>query len=156
MTNNKHTFRAIIENAGNGGAFVSVPFDVEKVFSKKRVKVKATIDGVLYQGSLVRMGGACHVLGILKEIREKIGKSFGEEIEVVLEEDTEPRIVTIPHDLQKGLESHPEALAFFNQLSYSHQKEYVQWIEDAKRDQTRLGRINQVVELLSHGKKSRE
>ena len=76
------------------------------------------------------MGGACHVLGVLKEIREKIGKSFGDEIEVVLEEDTEPRIVTIPHDLQKMLESYPEALAFFNQLSYSHQKEYVQWVEE--------------------------
>jgi hypothetical protein len=149
----KQKFRAVIENAGNGGAFVTIPFDVEKVFEKKRVKVKATIAGEPYRGSLVRMGGDCHVLGVRKEIREKIGKSFGDEIEVVVEEDTEPREITVPPDMKQALKSNPEAQAFFEQLSYTHQKEYVRWIEEAKRDRTRQDRIGQAIKLLKQGKK---
>ncbi len=149
------TFRAVIEKAEGGGAYVTVPFDVEEVFGKKRVKVKAIIEGIPYQGSLVRMGGPCHILGVLKEIREKSGKSFGDEIEVTVEEDTEPREVTIPPDVAQALETNPEADAFFKQLSYSHQREYVQWIEAAKRDTTRQKRIEDMVEMLEQEKRGR-
>lgn len=148
----KHKFRAVIEDAGNGGAFVTIPFDVEQVFGKKRVKVKATLAGEPYRGSLVRMGGDCHVLGVRKDIREKAGKTYGDEIEVELEEDTEPREVSIPKDVRQALENDAEAEAIFKQLAYSHQKEYVEWIEEAKRDQTRQRRIVQMLELLKQGK----
>jgi len=150
--NEKRKFRAVIENAGGGGAYVSVPFDVEQVFGKKRVKVKATLQGEPYRGTLVRMGGPHHMLPVLKEIREKIGKSFGDEIEVVVEEDTEPRQVEVPLDMQQALESDPEAKAFFAQLSYTHQREYVRWIIEAKRDQTRQDRIHRAIEMLKQGK----
>ena len=150
--NEKRKFRAVIENAWGGGAYVSVPFDVEQVFGKKRVKVKATLQGEPYRGSLVRMGGPHHMLPVLKEIREKIGKTFGDEIEVVVEEDTEPRQVEVPPDLQQALESDPEARAFFAQLSYTHQREYVRWIIEAKRDQTRQDRIHRAIEMLKQGK----
>ncbi len=150
--NEKRKFRAVIENAGGGGAYVSVPFDVEQVFGKKRVKVKATLQGEPYRGTLVRMGGPHHMLPVLKEIREKIGKSFGDEIEVVVEEDTEPRQVEVPPDMQQALESDPEAKAFFAQLSYTHQREYVRWIIEAKRDQTRQDRIHRAIEMLKQGK----
>ena len=69
------------------------------------------------------------------------------------EEDTEPREITVPHDMRKALKSDPQAEAFFKQLSYTHQKEYVRWIEEAKRDQTRQGRIGQAIKLLKQGKK---
>lgn len=151
----KRTFRAFIEDAGNGGAFVTIPFDVEQVFGKKRVKVKATIAGEPYRGSLVRMGGACHILGVRKEIREKTGRTFGDEVEIVLEEDTEPREVTVPPDLKQALKSNPVAAAVFKRLAYTHQKEYVQWIEEAKRAQTRQGRIGQAIQWLEQGKKRR-
>ncbi len=150
--NEKHVFRAAIECAGDGGAFVTIPFDVEQVFGKKRVKVQALIEGEPYRGSLVRMGGPCHILGIRKDIREKIGRTYGDEIEIVLEEDTEPREVTVPLDLRQAFEDHPEAGAFFKQLSYSHQKEYVGWIEEAKRAETRQERIARAVEMLKQGK----
>jgi hypothetical protein len=151
----KRTFCAVIESVENGGAFVTIPFDVEQVFGKKRVKVKATIEGELYRGSLVRMGGPCHILGVRKEIREKIGKTFGDEVEVTVEEDSEPREVEVPADLREALANDPEAEAFFQRLSYTHQKEYVQWIEEAKRDQTRRRRIGQAIELLKQGKRER-
>ena len=146
-------FKAVIEDAGGGGAYVTVPFDVEQVFGNKRPKIKATIDGEPYQGTLVRMGTPCHMLLVLKEIRQKIGKSFGDEVEVEIEEDTEPRVIEVPGDLQAALEGNPEAQAFFSQLSYTHQKEYVRWVEQAKREQTRQARISRTVEMLLQKKR---
>ena len=146
-----YQFRAIIENAGSGGAYVTIPFDVEKAFGKKRVKVKATIDGEPYRGSLVRMGTPDHMLLVLKDIREKIGKTFGDEISVELEEDLEPRKVEIPPDLQQALDANPNEEAYFNSLAYSHRKEYVWWINEAKRDQTRQERIRRTIEMLKQG-----
>ena len=145
-------FRAVIEDAGGGGAFVTVPFDVEQVFGKKRVKVKATIEGEQYRGSLVRMGSPQHMLVILKSIREKIGKTFGDEVEVEVEEDTGQREVSLPQDIRQALENDPEAAAIFQRLAYSHQKEYVQWIDGAKREQTRQGRIAKMLETLKQKK----
>jgi hypothetical protein len=97
----KQKFHAVIEDAGSGGAFVTVPFDVEKMYGKKRVKIIAFfIEGESYRGSLVRMGGTCHLLPVLKEIREKTGKNIGDEIEI--EEDTEPRVVEVPQALKEA------------------------------------------------------
>jgi hypothetical protein len=146
--NPKMKFRSVIEDAGGGGAYVSIPFDVEQIFGNKRPKVKATIQGVLYRGTLVRMGGPGHMLPVLKEIREKIGKSFGDEIEIEVEEDTEPRQVEIPQDLKDAFESNPPALTFFARLSYTHQKEYIRWIEEARRVETRQTRVARTVEKL--------
>ena len=151
----QHKFRAKIENAGNGGAYVTVPFDVEKAFGKKRVKILATIAGHPYRGSLVRMGTECHILPVLKEIRQQTGKDFGDEIEVVVEEDTAPRQVDVPADLQQALESSPQAQAFFKQLSYTHQREYVLWVNEARRDTTRQSRIAKTIELLLQGVRGR-
>jgi len=149
----KHTFRAVIEAAGGGGAFVTVPFDVERAFGKKRVPVHATFDGVPYRGSLVRMGGPAHLLPILKEIRTAIGKEPGDEVEVTVEEDTAPRIVEVPPDLADGFESAPAARANFEKLAYTHRREYVRWIEEAKREQTRKDRVARALEMLGEGKK---
>ncbi len=95
----KYQFHAVIEAGDGGGAFVIVPFDVEKTFGKKRVKINAIIDGEPYRGTLVRMGTPHHMLLVLKEIREKIGKTIGDEVTVELEEDLEERIVEVPADI---------------------------------------------------------
>jgi hypothetical protein len=149
----KHTFTAIIINAGGGGAFVEVPFDVEAAFGSKKPKVKAMIEGVLYRGLLTRMGGPNHILIILKGIRGQIGKSFGDKIKVSVELDTEERVIEIPKDLMKELKKHKEAKAFFDKLSYTHRREYVMWINEAKRDETRRNRIVKTIEMLKKGKK---
>lgn len=148
----KIQFHAVIEDAGAGGAYVVIPFDVEKMFGKKRVKIKANIEGEPYRGTLVRMGSPHHMLLVLKEIREKIGKSFGDEIFLELEEDLDVRSVEMPPDLQQAFQAAPQAQAFFNRLSFTHQKEYVQWITDAKRSETRLDRVRRTIELLIQGK----
>lgn len=148
----KYCFRAVIEEGDSGGAFVTIPFDVEQTFGKKRVKIKASIDGEAYRGSLVRMGGPQHMLLVLKEIRAKIGKNIGEEVSVELEEDLDKRQVELPADFKQALEINPNALAFFNRLSFTHQREYVQWINEAKRQETRQQRIQRTIEMLEQGK----
>jgi hypothetical protein len=151
----KQTFTAVIQNAGGGGAFVEVPFDVEAEFGAKKPKIRATIDGVPYRGLLSRMGTDYHMLIVLKEIREKIGKTFGDEVTVTVEPDTEPRVLEIPDDLLKELKKDKEARAFFDRLSYTHQKEYVNWITEAKKEETRRNRIVKAIEMLKQGKRGR-
>jgi len=146
---NRREFSAPILQAKGGGAYVVAPFDVEAAFGKKRVPVTATIDGVAYRGSLVPvMGGSGHALGVLKEIRAQIGKQVDDIVEVVIEEDVAPREVEPPEDLATALSAAPEALAFFQTLSYSRQREFVLWIESAKRDTTRQERVKATVDKL--------
>ncbi len=151
----KHTFTATIENPGGGGAFVRVPFDVEAAFGSKRPKIKATIKGEQYRGTLVRMGSDFHMLLILKGIREKIGKTFGDAVRVTVEEDVAPRVVQVPPDLMKELKKDKTAKSLFEGLSYTHRKEYVRWIEEAKRQDTRRARVLKTMEMLRQGKKQR-
>lgn len=149
------SFQAAIQAHDSGGAFVEIPFDVEQVYGKKRVKIIATIDGEPYRGSLVRMGMPCHMLLIRKDIRTKIGKQAGDRVDISIQEDTEPRVVTVAEDFQKAMDAVSGIRAFFGALSYTHQKEYVQWIEGAKREATRARRINKAVEMMKMGKKGR-
>ena len=68
------------------GAYIEIPFDVREQFGKGRVPVYATFNGEPYEGSLVRMGTPCHILGIRKDIRAKIGKQAGDAITVTVRE----------------------------------------------------------------------
>jgi hypothetical protein len=149
----KHTFTAKILDAGRGGAYVEIPFDVETAFGAKRPKVKALIGGVPYRGTLTRMGTECHILGIRKEIREQIGKTFGDEVTITVEEDTEPRLVEIPSELAEAFEKEKDAAEYFNSLSYSHQREYIGYITEAKKEETHARRVAQTIEMLKKMKK---
>jgi len=148
----KHTFTAIVQNAGGGGAFVEIPFDVEKAFGSKRPKVKAVIEGIPYRGTLARMGSERHILIILKGIREQVGKTFGDEIKITVEADTQPREIGIPRELLKELKKDKDAKSVFDKLSYTHQKEYVAWINEAKKEETRQNRVLKAVEMLNQKK----
>ncbi|MDD7795510.1 YdeI/OmpD-associated family protein [Clostridium sp. 'White wine YQ'] len=151
----KKEFKAVIKQHGEKNAsYIEPPFDVKEVFGSKRVKVKATFDGVEYRGSVVSMGG-CYMLGITQEIRNKIGKGFGDEIFVTLEKDEEERSVEIPEDFNTAMSKNDAAVSTFKTLSYTAQKEYITWITSAKREETRLDRIAKAITLLSEGKKLR-
>lgn len=155
MMKKKHTFKAVIQNPGGGGAFVEIPFDVEAAFGAKKPKVKAMIEGVPYRGMLTRMGSEYHILIILKSIREQIGKTFGDEVKIVVEVDTEPRMLDIPKDLLTELKKDRQAKAFFDKLSYTHRREYLMWINEAKRQETRQRRILKTFDMLKKGEKAR-
>ena len=68
------------------GAYIEFPYDVKNEFGKGRVKVVATFDGEPYEGSLVKMRTPCHILGLRKDIRKKIGKQPGDIVFVTIKE----------------------------------------------------------------------
>ncbi len=149
-----YKFKTKIEPAGGGGMCVFFPFEVEKEFGTKgRVPVKATFDGVPYSGSLIKYGAPQHMLGVLKSIREQIGKGAGDTVEVTLEKDESERRVEVPGEFEKLLKK-AKVWAAFDQLSYTHKKEYVRWITGAKREETRAGRLAKSVEMLRAGVKT--
>lgn len=87
MNNRIYEFNAEIRKVPDiDGAYIEFPFDVKEEFGKGRVKVSATFDGEPYEGSLVRMKTPCHIIGIRKDIRAKIGKQAGEVIKVTIRE----------------------------------------------------------------------
>jgi hypothetical protein len=144
----KYKFKANIEAGDGGGAHVFFPYDTQKEFSTKgKVPVKATFDGVPYTGSLVKYGHPLHMLGILKAIRAQIGKKPGATIEVVLWKDEEIRAVEVPAEFKNSMKKEG-LLPVFEKLSYTHRKEYCRWITEAKKEETRLRRLEKAIEML--------
>lgn len=144
-----HKFEAIIKKMPDKDAtFIEIPFDVEKEFGEKRVKVKVKFDGVEYRGSIVNMGLECHIIGITKSIRNQIGKCDGDRILVEVEKDVEVREVELPIDFRRELEKNELALKFYNSISYSAKRKYYQWITSAKKEETRNKRIFEAVSKL--------
>ena len=87
MNTNSYEFDAEIKKVPDiDGAYVEIPFDVKEVFGKGRVKVHALFDGEPYAGSLVRMKTPCHIIGLRKEIRQKIQKQPGDMVHVFIKE----------------------------------------------------------------------
>lgn len=101
------------------------------------------------------MGTDFHMLIILKDIRAKIGKTFGDKIKITVEPDTEPRVLELPKELIKELKKDKEAKTFFDKLSYTHQREYVNWINEAKKEETKQNRILKAIQMLKKGKKAK-
>jgi hypothetical protein len=145
-------FEATLEQHGSGTVVV-VPFDLKESFGSGRPPVRATVNGYTFRTTLFTMGGRA-LLGLNREVREAAGVEAGQEVSIELERDDEPRTVEVPRDLATALEADPAIRETFDGLSYTHRKEYVRWIEDAKRDETRNRRIAKSIELLREGVKT--
>lgn len=76
----------IIRNGDMDAAYVEVPYDIKAIFGKGRLLVDATFDGYAYSGQIVKMGTPCYIIGIRKDIRKAIGKTFGDTVHVEFEE----------------------------------------------------------------------
>src|SRR3984885_8248023 len=143
-----YKFKAKIEPSDGGGAFVTFPYDTEQEFGTKgKVPVQARLDGVPYTGSLMTCGGPYHQLGVLKAIRQQIGKAPGDTIEVEVWRDGTERSLDVPDALLKRMKEE-ELLPFFEGLSFTHRKEYCRWIGEAKKEETRLKRLEKAIEML--------
>ncbi|MDR6371382.1 hypothetical protein J2795_002831 [Chryseobacterium bernardetii] len=156
MNANPIQFTAIIQqNGAMNAAFVEFPFSTEELFHKKGlVKIKAVFDDkVEYRGSLAKMNSDCHILGLTQEIRKQLGKTFGDEVSVSLTEDKEERVVAIADDITNVFNENPEAKALFDKMSYTHRKEYIRWIEEAKKPETRENRKIKMIQMILDAKK---
>ncbi len=151
-----HRFEAPILEGRGGGAYVEVPFSVPDVFGTRgQMRVKGTIDGHPLQSSVAPMSGGSHVLGIHKATRAAIGKSIGDRVAIVIEPDLAERTVAVPAELAAVLAKNRTARTAFEKLAHTHRKEYVEWIEQAKRPETRQRRIAQTVERVTTARAGR-
>jgi hypothetical protein len=118
----------------------------------KRPPVTVTVNGYSYRTTAVRMGGR-FLVPPSAENREAAGVGAGDEIIVDMESDTAPREVELPDDLASALDD--AARTTYDGLSFSHRKEWVRWVEEAKKPETRTARIEKTVAALRAGKKTR-
>ena len=141
-------FRATIEGTGKTAAGIRVPDEVVAALGQSRKPaVVMTINGHAYRGSVAFMGGEFWI-GVPNEYRRTAGVAAGDEVDVDLVVDTEPRTVTVPDDLAVGLDADPVARAFFDGLSYSNKRRIVEPIVDAKSPDTRQRRIDKALAAL--------
>jgi hypothetical protein len=134
-------------------AALIVPFDVMETFgTRARVPVRGTINGFPYRSSLMPMDG-CHRMVVNRQMRESAGVKAGHTVMVVMERDEVERTVTLPSQLKKQLARNRTARANWDKLSFTHKKEIVRLITEAKQEQTRERRLSRVMEVLNHGKK---
>jgi hypothetical protein len=148
-------FKSTVFLGGKTATGIPIPAEVVASFGTgKRYPVVATINGHSYRTTVVVYSGE-FMIPLAAENREAAGVSAGQEIEVDLVLDTAPREVEVPEDLTAAFSSSPAARAFFDSLSYTHRKEYVRWIEEAKKPETRASRVEKTVALLAEGKPQR-
>lgn len=152
----RFTAKILTDPKYKNSAYVEIPFDVYEVFGQKNlIKVKASFDGVPYRGSIAKMGGPVPILIIRKDIRAQLGgKGIGDTLEVTVEKDTEERIVEVPEELQTLLDENPKAKTFYEGLAYTYRKEYARWISSAKREATKLSRLEKTLDKLLNGVKA--
>lgn len=143
-------FDTTLQVEGRTATFFEVPLDVPAIFGRARPPVRVTIGDHTYRSTIAVYGGR-YFLPLNRQNREAAGVAAGERITVELEADLEERTVEVPDDLRAALDGDDEARSAFESLSYTHRREYADWIVEAKRDETRRRRIAKTLELLRSG-----
>lgn len=146
------TFRTVLLQEGKTATGIQVPAEIVAALGVgKRPPVRVTINGYTYRSTVAAYGDV-YMLPVAAEHREKAGIHAGEEVEVGLVLDNEPRTVEVPPDLAVALERDADAKAFFDKQSYSNKRRIVLPIEQAKTDETRQRRIEKAISNLREGK----
>jgi hypothetical protein len=143
-------FEAELERVGKTSARLQVPVDLREIFGRARPPLKVTIGGHTWRTTPGVYDGVAYI-GLNKDVRAAAGVDAGDRVRVSMELDAEPRTVTVPADLRTALETDPEANAAFAKLSFTHRREYVEWIEEAKRPETRARRITGTLDGVRQG-----
>ena len=145
-------FRTTILGAGKNAAGIPIPAEVVAgLGSSKKPPVRITINGYTYRSSVATIDGR-FMVGISAENRANAGVAAGDEVDVVIELDTEPREVVVPPDLAEALDRDADARRFFDGLSYSNKRRLTIPIEEAKSPETRQRRIDKTVSALREGR----
>jgi bifunctional DNA-binding transcriptional regulator/antitoxin component of YhaV-PrlF toxin-antitoxin module len=145
-------FRATLQLNGKTATGIEVPETVvTELGAGKKPPVRVTINQYTYRTSVGSMGGV-FMLPVSAEVREHAGVAAGDELEVEIEHDTEPREVTVPPDFAAALDQDAAAKHAFEKLAYSHKQRHVLAIEQAKSPETRQRRIDGAIAALREGK----
>ncbi len=146
-------FRTTLLQGDKTATGIRVPDEVvEAMGAGKRPPVRVTIKDHTYRSSIAVMGGV-FMVGVSADVRRQAGVAGGDELDVDIELDTEPRKVAVPDDFAAALDADAEAKGFFDKLPYSHQRRHVLAIDDAKTPETRQRRIAKAVAMLREGRR---
>ena len=143
----KQRFTVELERTGKTATMFRIPFDLEETFGRARPPVKVTIRGHTWRTTPGVYGGVGYVV-VNRAVKAATGVDAPDRVAVVMELDKEPRRVRIPTDLARALADDADAKAAFAGLSFTHRREYVEWVKEAKRPETRRRRIEQTVERV--------
>lgn len=150
----RQEFDTALEADERGRVRVRMPFDPSAIWGKRqRHYIRGTLNGAEFEGSLGSRGGAWF-FPVNKALQQKAGIGPGDDVHVVVEPGESPAAGP-PDDLAKALAGEPRAKEFFDGLSGFYQRQYVGWIEGAKKADTRAARVAEVIELLNQGRKQR-
>lgn len=142
-------FPVTLQLHGKTATGFEVPAEIVSGFGAgKRSPVKVTIGQHTYRSTIAPMGGV-FVIGVSAENRQAAGVAAGDQVEVNVELDTDPREVTVPADFAAALDRDPVARQRFESMSYTHKREHVTAIEGAKTGETRQRRIATAITMLS-------
>ena len=146
----KH-FTVELERVQKTATMFRVPFDLKDAFGRARPPVRVTIRGHTWRTTPGIYGGVGHVV-VNRGVKAATGVDAGDRVRVTMELDTEPRTVRVPADLRRALEADEVSERTFAELSFTHRREYVDWVEEAKRPETRARRIASTVERVRAGR----
>jgi len=152
MASKKLRFRVkLVAHDASSATGLIPPFDVPKTFgTRARVPVRGTINGFPFRSSLMPMGG-CYLMAVNKEMRKGSGAKAGDEVDVLMERDEEPRTVEAPPELAKELTKNKKAMERWGTLAFTDKKEMANCVRDAKQDGTKKRRLAKVMQVLKTG-----
>lgn len=147
-------FTAELERVGKTATMFRVPFDLKEAFGRARPPVAVTIRGHTWRTTPGVYDGVGHIV-VNRSVKAATGVDAGDRVQIVMELDAKPRTVRLPADLSAALADEPAVKKAFTDMSYTHRREYVEWVEEAKRPDTRARRIAATVERVRAGRPHR-
>jgi hypothetical protein len=148
------TFIVELERVQKTATMFRVPFDLGSAFGRARPPVKVTIRGHTWRTTPGVYDGVGHIV-VNRAVKAATGVDAGDRVRVRMELDTEPRKVAVPRDLADALAADSDAKKAFASMSFTHRREYVEWVEEAKRPETRARRIASTVASVPEGRPQR-
>jgi hypothetical protein len=145
--------RMVLRPFGPAAAFVLTDQQFNALGGGKRAAVRVTVEGRSARLRLAVMGGE-NLIGLSKAARADLCLEIGDEVDVRIDLDEVPRHVDVPAELQAAWADQPDVAAAFERLSYTHQREYAEWVGSAKQQATRDRRAVKAVEMLAEGRKA--
>jgi len=148
-------FQTTVELGGKTATGMQIPDDVVATLGTgRRPAVRVTVGGHTYRTTVASMGGR-FLVPLSAENRTAAGVAAGDEVDVDIELDDAPREIAVPDDLAAALAADDQARTYFDSLAFTHRKEWVRWIEEAKKPETRTTRVAKTVQSLREGKRTR-
>ena len=144
-------FTVELERVGKTATMFRVPFDLKEAFGRGRPPVSVMIRGHTWRTTPGVYDGVGFVV-VNRSVKAATGVDAGDRVRVEMALDAAPRTVRVPADLRAALAEDPDAKAAFAKMSFTHRREYVEWVEEAKRPETRARRVASTVERAGQGK----